>query len=82
MGELILGGLSATEEGLFGRLPAAGLVPHAEVLSFVRERRLVRRGIGWIDAHLLASALVSSARLWSADRRVAAAAAELRVGFR
>jgi hypothetical protein len=47
-----------------------------------RDRRLIRRGIGWIDAHLLASALVSSARLWSADRHLAAAAADLRVGYR
>jgi predicted nucleic acid-binding protein len=82
VGEMVLGGLSAREEELFGRLPGAGVVPHEEVLAFVRRRRLVRRGIGWVDAHLLASALVSSAVLWSADADLSAAAADLGVAFR
>jgi hypothetical protein len=49
-------------------LSFAPAVPHEEVLEFVMRRRLVRRGIGWIDAHLLASALSLSALLWSMDR--------------
>jgi predicted nucleic acid-binding protein len=82
IGELILGGLSAREEGLFVQLPSAGVVPHQEVLALVRRRRLTRRGIGWVDAHLLASALTSSAVLWSVDTDLRAAAAELSVEFR
>jgi predicted nucleic acid-binding protein len=80
-GEMVLGGLSAREEELVLRLPSATTVPHDEVLGFVRQRRLSRRGIGWVDAHLLASALVSSARLWSADSELARAAADLDAGF-
>ncbi len=82
LGELVLGGLSIREEELFARLPQARLVPHEEVLEFVRRRRLMRRGVGWVDAHLLASALLSSAALWSLDAELAAAAADLRVAFR
>ena len=82
LGELVLGGLSTREHELFTRLPRAGLVPHEEVLELVRRRRLMRRGIGWVDAHLLASALVSSAALWSFDADLAAAAAALGVEFR
>ena len=82
IGEMVLGGLSTPEEGLFGRLPSAGLVPHEEVLDLVRRRRLMRRGIGWVDAHLLASALTSSAVLWSTDADLSAAASELGVGVR
>ena len=41
----------------------------------------MRRGIGWVDAHLLASALLSSAALWSMDGKLAAAAAALEVDF-
>lgn len=82
VGELVLGGLSTREEGLFARLPVAAVVPHEEVLDFVRRRRLARRGIGWVDAHLLASALTSSALLWSIDSDLAAAAAGLDAGFR
>lgn len=81
IGEMILGGLSAREEGLFVRLPSAGTVPHEEVLGLVRRRRLMRRGIGWVDAHLLASALTSAAVLWSIDANLSAAAAELGVDF-
>jgi len=81
IGEMVLGGLSAREEHLFERLPSAGLVPHEEVLEFVRRRRLARRGIGWVDAHLLASALTSSAVLWSVDADLSAVAADLGIGW-
>jgi predicted nucleic acid-binding protein len=82
IGEMVLGGLSSREEALFGLLPNADLVPHQEVLELVRRRRLARRGIGWVDAHLLASALTSSAELWALDTDLEAAAAHLGVRFR
>jgi predicted nucleic acid-binding protein len=81
VGELVLGGLSAREEALFARLPAAPVVPHDEVLAFVRRRRLTRRGIGWVDAHVLASALARGGALWSVDGPLSAAAADLDVRF-
>ena len=59
----------------------AAAVPHDEVLSFVRRRKLARRGIGWVDAHLLASALASGGVLWSVDADLAAAAADLGIGY-
>ncbi len=82
LGELVLGGLSAREEALFVRLPSARKVRDEEVLELVRRRRLMRRGIGWVDAHLLASALLSSAVLWSIDADLSAAAAGLSVDYR
>lgn len=82
IGEMVLGGLSPREEALFGRLPSAHMVSHEEVLDLVRRRRLMRRGIGWVDAHLLASALTSSAVLWSIDADLSAAAADLSADFR
>ena len=81
IGELVLCGLSAREEALFQRLPSAASVPHEEVLEFARRRRLTRRGIGWVDAHLLASTLTSAAVLWSADADLKAAADDLAVAF-
>jgi predicted nucleic acid-binding protein len=39
------------------------------------------RGIGWIDAHLLPSALVARLRLWTADPRRALLAQELRAAY-
>jgi predicted nucleic acid-binding protein len=81
LGEMVLGGLSTQEESLLKHLPRADVVPHDEVLAFVRGRRLMRRGLGWVDAHLLASALTSAAALWSLDARLSAAAADLGVSF-
>jgi predicted nucleic acid-binding protein len=56
-------------------------VPHLDVVSFVRARKLHGRGIGWIDAHLLASALVGGAPLWTADERLARLARELGIAY-
>jgi predicted nucleic acid-binding protein len=81
LGELVLGGLGPGEQAVFERLPAAPEVAHAEVLAFVRHHDLARRGIGWVDAHLLASAAVGGARVWTADRPLAAAATRLGLGW-
>jgi predicted nucleic acid-binding protein len=81
MGELVLGGLSREQEELFSRLPQAPLVAHEEVMGLVRRKGLERRGIGWVDAHLLGSALLSSARLWTADKALARVGAELGLDF-
>lgn len=58
-------------------LPLAKLASNAEVLRLIEDRRLWGRGLGWIDAHLLASALLSNCRFWTLDIRLAKAAAEL-----
>jgi predicted nucleic acid-binding protein len=79
--ELVLGGLSAGEERLLNRLPAATEVARSEVLDFIRARRLARRGIGWVDARLLASALVDTAALWAIDGPLQVVARELRIRF-
>ena len=59
----------------------APVVRHREVIDFVRQRRLHGRGIGWIDTHLLASALVSHMKLWTADPRLGDVARELGIDY-
>jgi hypothetical protein len=59
----------------------ASMVPHSEVVSFVRARKLHGRGVGWIDVHLLASALVGRLQLWTADNNFAAVARELGIAW-
>ena len=81
VGELVLGGLSSEQERLLQRLPQLGRVPYDEVLALVRRRRLARRGIGWVDAELIAGCLTSGARLWSLDAAAAAVAGELGAAF-
>lgn len=58
-------------------LPAAKPASNVEVLQLIEDRRLWGRGLGWIDAHLLASALLSNCPFWTLDTRLARAAAEL-----
>lgn len=47
----------------------------------MRSRHLHGRGLHWIDAHLLASALAANLRLWTADAPLAAAARDLGVAW-
>jgi predicted nucleic acid-binding protein len=61
-------------------LPPARLASNAEILQLIEDRRLWGRGLGWIDAHLLASALLSNCRFWTLDTRLATAATELGLG--
>ncbi|MBK9168888.1 MAG: PIN domain-containing protein [Bryobacterales bacterium] len=60
-------------------LPEAKQASSEEVLQLIDRRRLWGRGLGWIDAHLLASALLSNCYLWTLDKRLAQTAAELGV---
>jgi predicted nucleic acid-binding protein len=53
-----------------------------EVFELVERRRLWGRGIGWVDAHLLASALLTRCRLWSFDQQLQAAARLLNIDYR
>ena len=79
LAELALGGLrgrNAVLEALAG-LPQAVVATHDEVLTMIEARRLWGRGIGFVDAQLLAGAALSGARLWTRDRGLAAVAAEL-----
>jgi predicted nucleic acid-binding protein len=80
-GELVLGGLSARQEQLLAALPEAPEIPSSEVLDFIKRRNLSRRGVGWVDAQILASALVNPALLWSLDKAMAQASRELGNAF-
>ena len=80
LGELALGNLRQRDEILrvLRRLPQATSASHGEVLQFVDRETLFGRGIGYIDAHLLAAARLSTGtKLWTRDRRLLAVAAQL-----
>jgi predicted nucleic acid-binding protein len=79
-GELALGQLSKRQEilTLLAGLPQATLATEAEILAVVDLHRLYGRGIGYVDAQLLASTLLTpTTRLWTRDKRLAAAASDL-----
>jgi predicted nucleic acid-binding protein len=60
-------------------LPSVPLLTEDEVFELVERRHLNGTGIGWIDAHLLASALAAGIGLWTLDRRLGRSAARLGV---
>jgi predicted nucleic acid-binding protein len=76
IGELACGRIRNRREilRLLATLPAATVARHEDVLTFVDGRRLYGRGIGWIDVHLLASAVLSHAGLLTLDQPLARAA--------
>lgn len=84
IGELACGNLKNRDEilALLQKLPRAKVASESEVLHFIERHRLMGRGIGYLDIHLLASAALSEARLWTKDRRLAAAANDLNLAFR
>jgi hypothetical protein len=77
VGEVGMGSLANRDEilGLMNNLPQTLQATHAEVMAFVQVHTLYGQGIGYVDAHLLAStALTSGSSLWTRDKRLRAAA--------
>ncbi len=57
-------------------LPQATVSTHDEALAMIEQHKLMGRGVGFVDVHLLASAKLSKATLWTRDKRLAAVATE------
>jgi predicted nucleic acid-binding protein len=83
IGEIACGTLADRDTvlELLSRLPAAPCMGDEETLSFIESKHLMGRGVGYVDAHLLGSALLAGVRLWTRDRRLATVAGELGVAF-
>ncbi|MFB3813782.1 MAG: type II toxin-antitoxin system VapC family toxin [Terriglobales bacterium] len=81
IGELACGSISRRSEvlQLLRRLPTVSVVENEEVMTFVERHRLMGQGVGWIDVHVLASAILANVLLWTADRRLARIARSLGV---
>lgn len=83
LGELALGSLGRRRRQILADLrllPALPILADAEAHELVEARDLPGSGIGWIDAHLLGSALAAGAQLWTLDRRLARVATSLAAG--
>lgn len=83
IGELACGQLKNREEilALLQALPGAVQAEHDEVLRLIEDEKLMGTGLGYIDVHLLAAALLTGASLWTLDKGLSAAAAKLGVGI-
>ena len=82
VGEIACGLMKNRDEvlGLFAKVPQTVVASHEEVLALIDRRRLMGRGIGYIDAHLLASIMLSErTQLWTRDKHLLAVASDLRL---
>lgn len=70
MGELACGNISNRKEvlSLLGALPRIETVLDEEVLKLIGEYKLFDKGLGYIDVHLLASALIHHVPIWTRDK--------------
>jgi len=82
IGELACDTLQNRDEilTLLAALPTATVASHEEALFLVSDRGLDGNGLGWVDVHLLASALLTKCSLWTRDKALESAAASLNVG--
>jgi predicted nucleic acid-binding protein len=80
IGELACGSLQKRGEVVaqMRSLPSATVAQDAEVHRLLESHRLWSKGLGWIDLHLLAAALLSGWALWTADTSLAAATTAIR----
>jgi predicted nucleic acid-binding protein len=81
IGELACGNVPrrATTLPLLQALPLVPSARHEEVMTLVEREGLSATGLGWVDAHLLTAARLSSTRLWTLDRALRRAAERLGV---
>jgi len=63
------------------KLPGASEATFSEILKMLEMRRLHGCGLQWNDVLLLAAAKLSSARIWTRDKRLAVAAEEYGIGW-
>jgi predicted nucleic acid-binding protein len=84
IGELACGRLHNRSEilSLLQSLPQVPVIDEKEFLEVVEWKHLDGRGIGFVDVHLLASALLSGLPLWTLDRRLRSVAEEKGCGDR
>ena len=84
IGELACGNLNKRHAilGYLDNLEKVKQARHKEVLHLIEKQQLMGKGIGYIDAHLLASCLLTQAtRLWTRDKRLNTLATTLELNY-
>ena len=81
LGELACGAIRKRAEVLsfLAALSQVAVAEHEEVMQLLDAHHLMGQGLGWIDAHLLASARLAGQTLWTLDGPLKRAAQKLGV---
>jgi predicted nucleic acid-binding protein len=84
IGELACGNLRNRQEilSLLRALPLATPATHEEALLLIENHRLMGLGLGYVDIHLLAAALLTVVPLWTDDKNLREAAARLQIAYK
>jgi predicted nucleic acid-binding protein len=82
--ELACGNLKNRREilSLLKTLPAAVEARHEEAHHLIEYHRLMGLGLGYVDVHLLAAAVLTSVPLWTSDKSLKDAAVRLRIDYK
>jgi hypothetical protein len=82
-GELSLGSFRErnTILGHLNDLPKVTVAQETDILNFIESKNLFGRGIGYIDAHLLVSAILASVPLWTKDKNLRQVAEKLEIAY-
>lgn len=83
IGELACGAIKNRYEiiGLLNDLPSADILDHSDIMEFIENRKIMNKGLGYIDVHLLGSALVSETPLWTFDKALRKIANQLSIEY-
>lgn len=83
IGELACGNLANRKDllMLFRSMPVARAASDIEVFELIEARRLFGKGVGWVDMHILASAILEDIKLWTGDIKLRGLASSLGVAF-
>ncbi|HZL17123.1 MAG TPA: PIN domain-containing protein [Polyangia bacterium] len=84
LAELMLGNLGGRRDGLLadlGMLTGAPALAHDDLLAFVDRHELANSRLGYVDAHLVASAHTERHLLWSFDGSLRRAAERFGLAF-
>ena len=84
VGELACGNLSNRTEilALLQALPLASHAEHEEVIHLIENYSLMGKGLGYIDMHLIASAILTKVPLWTLDKKLKEISSKLGSGYR
>ena len=84
VGELACGNLKdrAVILSFLKLLPMCIEAEHEEVLSFIENNRIMGKGIGYVDAQLVASSVLTGVPIWTLDKKLAQVADSLHVKYK
>jgi predicted nucleic acid-binding protein len=83
IGELTCGKISNRVEiiSLMQSLPMLDIVEHEELLLFIEHNKMMGTGLGFVDVHLMAAAILAGIPLWTQDKKLRQACSRLSIDF-